>query len=177
MNQYEQARVFRSVDAMVSKRHSAVAPNAACFYYAVHGALAIRQRGVRAVVQAGSLSWPCVPPEQDDGVSATHFSYIWTPPDTDDVVQLAVAGRLPEMHCWVGLPATDTIVDFSTQHLTAQAARLNVVWRGDQPPPYLWASKLPRGVHYVAEPAAIELVLRLAVMEFGIPTVKKLVQP
>jgi hypothetical protein len=61
------------------------------------------QKGYRALIQAGSMSWPIVSPGQDDGKAATHFSYEWSPWREESQVALKL-GLLPEIHVWVGLP-------------------------------------------------------------------------
>ena len=50
-----------------------------CLFYAHHTAAVLWRHGQRAVIQAGSLQWPRVRREEDDGVINTHFAYEWTP--------------------------------------------------------------------------------------------------
>ena len=49
-----------------------------CLYWSLTLMGVLLQRGYRALIQAGSMSWPIVPPGEDDG-SPTHFSYEWSP--------------------------------------------------------------------------------------------------
>jgi hypothetical protein len=46
-----------------------------CLYWSLTLMGVLLQNGYRALIQAGSMSWPIVPPGQDDGKSPTHFSY------------------------------------------------------------------------------------------------------
>src|SRR5208282_5655551 len=50
-----------------------------CFYWSLTLMGVLLQNGYRALIQAGSMSWPIVPLGQDDGKSPTHFSYEWSP--------------------------------------------------------------------------------------------------
>lgn len=45
-----------------------------CLYWSLTLMGVLLQRGYRALIQAGSMSWPIVSPGQDDGKAATHFS-------------------------------------------------------------------------------------------------------
>ena len=110
-----------------------------CLYYANHTMRVLQEHGLRAVLQAGSLQWPRITPEQDDGISNTHFAYMWTP--TEQASRLSVAlGCLPEMHVWVGIIDTQEIVDFTTRHLRAECEARDMTWTAPDPPPYLWCS-------------------------------------
>ena len=59
------------------------------------------------------MQWKMVPPELDDGINPTHFSFLWSPGSPESRASVA-AGHLPEMHVWVGLPDSGELVDFST---------------------------------------------------------------
>ena len=87
-----------------------------CLYYAHHTAAVLRRHGLSAVIQAGSLQWPRVRHEEDDGRIDTHFAYMWTPSAADSALSVAL-GNLPEMHVWVGIVDRQEIVDFTTRHL------------------------------------------------------------
>src|ERR1035441_6448229 len=50
-----------------------------CFYWSLTLMGVLVQNGYRALIQAGNMSWPIVPPGQDDGNAPTHFSYEWSP--------------------------------------------------------------------------------------------------
>src|ERR1039458_4502496 len=50
-----------------------------CLYWSLTLMGVMLQHGYRALIQAGSMSWPIMPPGEDDGKSPTHFSYEWSP--------------------------------------------------------------------------------------------------
>jgi hypothetical protein len=108
-----------------------------CLYYAHHTALVLWQHGYQAVIQAGSLQWPRVRREEDDGTMNTHFAYQWTPQSSESALSVAL-GNLPEMHVWVGLVDRQEIVDFTTRHLKAAALAFNMAWTAAEPPAYIW---------------------------------------
>ena len=140
-----------------------------CLYWMMAGIAAIRRHtGLLAIPQAGSVSWPIVTPELDDGVCATHFSMMWNTPKEDavgigmaEVSESAVA--LPEMHCWIAIPETGEIVDFSTLYLPRIAEKCGFKWRAQLPPRYLWtkARRLPERVFYEPNAAATRLAIQL----------------
>lgn len=144
-------------------------PHKACLYWAMLTIKALTRNGIRSVLQAGSLSWPIVTKENDDGVSASHFSYMWE--ESLLTKRLIVLGLLPEMHVWVGIPSTQEIVDVTTCYLKQQCLESSgMQWRSDDPPDYLWADKAhtPNEVYYL--PSKIATVLAA---QYIINTLKK----
>ena len=95
------------------------------------------QHGLPAVIQAGSLQWPRVRREEDDGQIDTHFAYMWTPTSPKSALSVAL-GNLPEMHVWVGILSSQEIVDFTTRHLRLAAEARGMIWTAVDPPRYLW---------------------------------------
>jgi hypothetical protein len=81
-----------------------------CLYYAHPTIATLRKHGYQAVIQAGSLQWPRIRPEDDDGVMNTHFAYEWSPHEPASAMSVAL-GNLPEMHVWVGLIDSQEITD------------------------------------------------------------------
>jgi len=120
-----------------------------CLYYAHHTAAVLWRHGVPAVIQAGSLQWPRVRREEDDGKIDTHFAYMWTPTAPESALSVAL-GNLPEMHVWVGILDSQEIVDFTTRHLRAAAEARGMTWTAADPPRYLWcpAADAPDWVVY-----------------------------
>jgi hypothetical protein len=112
--------------------------------------------GIKAWIQAGSISWPMIAKEEDDGVCSTHFSYMWEGFTPHNVNRLACR-LLPEMHVWVALPDERQVVDFSTGELPEQAKRAGFVWTGPKPPDYLWDTHIPEGVRYAPDLDATRL--------------------
>lgn len=150
----------------VARRWPNVDPSGACLDTSMETVLTLQRRGVRAILQAGSASWPRVRPEQDDGVSATHFSYEWQADRAEQFRALA-AGHLPEIHCWVGIPSTDTLIDLTTGDWIAAAAKFGFDWPGDPPPPFLYATTLPPRVVYSVDVRATMFALTVASHAFG----------
>lgn len=110
-----------------------------CLYIAHAVAATLFAHGLRPVIQAGSMQWPLVRREKDDGASSTHFAYMWEPYSLPSLASVA-AGYLPEMHVWVGLIETQEVIDFSTRHFKAHAEACGLRWTAADPPPYLWAN-------------------------------------
>ena len=129
-----------------------------CLFYAVLTATAVSKRGVRAILQAGSASWPFKAPERDDGVGPTHYSYMFEAGSTSTVLRLA-NGRLPEMHCWAAIPATGELIDLTTRHLPELLPRAlpGEEWSAPVPPLLFWgrAESMPAGWRYEADAGAI----------------------
>ncbi len=136
-----------------------------CLYWAAFGVTEIRSWGRPAIIQAGTASWPRIRPEEDDGVMATHFSYVWTPGSRPD----HAAGKLPEMHVWIALPDTLEVVDFTTSLWPDQCRKVTgMEWTAPDPPPWIWTKRLPPGVVYTPDHDAIALARTLIADELKI---------
>lgn len=129
-----------------------------CLHLSVAMCRALLDEGERAILQAGTCMWPRVQPDQDDGVSSTHFSYVWSPDEPASIMAI-MAGNLPEMHVWVARPDANEIIDITTGTLPIHARECGMDWPGDPPPDYLWDSQLPDGVVYSPEINAIGYAL------------------
>ncbi len=131
-----------------------------CLYWALTGMGILLSHGFRALIQAGSMSWPILPPHLDDGKQPTHFTYEWSPWREESQAALKL-GLLPEIHIWIGLPDQNELVDFSTKWLPQQAAREGLTWKTEPPPNFLWCgpSDLPAGVVYKPNMEAIRFIL------------------
>jgi hypothetical protein len=116
--------------------------------------------GFRALIQAGSMSWPILPPHLDDGEQSTHFAYEWSPEREESQAAIKL-GFLPEIHIWIGLPDLNALVDFSTKWFPQRAAQEGLIWRTPPPPDFLWCSpdELPARVVYQPSMDAIQFVL------------------
>ena len=131
-----------------------------CLQRATVGSMLLAQRGVRAIIQAGSASWPCIDLALDDGKMDTHFSYQWAIGQNIDPA--TVEDQLPEMHCWLAIPKTRELVDFSMGEQPRLAAlTAGLTWTGPLPPEYLWTDSLPEGVYYEPNAEAIRLAVAL----------------
>ena len=133
-----------------------------CLYWTITGLGVLQSLGYRALLQAGSMSWPILPAHLDDGQQPTHFSYEWSPWRSESQAALEL-GLLPEIHLWIGLPDQNELVDFSTRWLPQQAAQEGLVWRTESPPDFLWCgpASLPAGVLYKPEMEAIAFALKI----------------
>jgi hypothetical protein len=118
-----------------------------CVWAAAAVIEAAKERGVRLVLQAGSAFWPRVSPEQDDGVSSTHFGYQWERGSRETMqilgrIQKGDLSILPEMHVWAADPKEMEIVDPTSGQFPAQARRLQGLdWKGPVPPEQFWGGK------------------------------------
>jgi hypothetical protein len=86
------------------------------------------------------MSWPITPEEDDDGVSATHFSYQF---ETKSVMNIlaVLKGDLPEMHVWVYIPAWKVMADTSTKYFREFVNKHHpdgVEWKTPSPPDFIW---------------------------------------
>lgn len=148
-------RIVKEIRECMTKWYAGDHIHAACLYWAGMTCYWIRTRyRVRAIIQAGSMSWPCV--DKDDGMSPTHFSYVFDPDDPASRAALR-SGQMPEMHVWAAIPTDKTIIDLTTCYLIQQAKhRANIEWTAPMPPDHLWcrADDLPPGVLYRPAPEA-----------------------
>ncbi len=157
----EKLEIYRAVSARYREWYADQAEHGGrCFYWSLTLMGLLLQKGYRALIQAGSLSWPIVPAGQDDGHSPTHFSYEWSPWREESQAALRL-GLLPEIHVWVGLPDQNELLDFTTKFLPEQAAKEGLAWHTPPPPDFLWCrpDELPEGVIYKPDLDAIGFVL------------------
>lgn len=134
--------------AAIMEQYYAPPLGARCLYWSYQLVLRLAKEGVRGLIQAGDAMWPRVRPEQDDGVSPTHFSYVW---DKHEAMDKILRGIFPEIHVWVGIPESQTIIDLTTKYWPERCQQLiGCDWPGDKPPDYLWVhgDELPNGVIY-----------------------------
>jgi hypothetical protein len=120
-----------------------------CLYWAATIIVVAAEHGVRLAPQAGSASWRIVPDAEDDGVCATHFSYVW---EGETGMRLHDDGTvtLPEIHVWAGDPKRQEIVDLSTGFQPTQClVTAGMEWRTPHPPAYVWCrpDRLPCGIY------------------------------
>lgn len=125
-----------------------------CFYQTVAMVAAFGQeRRGRAYFQAGSASWKVVSDEKDDGVSPTHYSYVyegWS----------VIPTMLPELHCWtIWIPSPEeepVFIDPTVVYLPKLAKEAGLNWSVEEPKDGLWtpASQLPKDWVYQADPDA-----------------------
>ena len=156
-------RIARSIDNTFFEHYDGGRPGQACLYWACYTVQVLKALGVRAIIQAGSASWPRLRPDQDDGVSPTHHSYVWEPDSAVTKARLA-AGAMPELHVWAAIPDRGEIIDMTTRYWPHQCwLSQQRDWPGDKPPTYFWgtANELPEGVLYAPDITAIALAQHL----------------
>ena len=157
----------------VLAKHCLDTPLGKCLYVTHVTASALHKRHLHPVIQAGSLQWPIMHREDDDGKSSTHFAYMWNPHHTASILARAT-GSLPEMHVWCGLTRPQTLVDFSTRDLRKHAEACGLVWRSGDPPQYLFRhpAKLPDWVVYTPNREATLYACRILKKLFDPPYLK-----
>jgi hypothetical protein len=69
----------------VLRDHAQNAQAGACLYITHATATALHKAGLRPVIQAGSLQWPIMTQEEDNGRTPTHFAYMWDPDQPDSI--------------------------------------------------------------------------------------------
>ena len=135
-------------------------PFGSCMHHTLVGAVVLAEHGIQVGMQAGSVSWPIIDMAKDDGVQNTHFSMMWEPTHPSSMMSL-MNGGIPELHSWLGIATTQTIIDFSTYQLKKVAkSTANLEWEGEDPPDYLWCGcdEIPEHVHYSPEIGCMQFV-------------------
>lgn len=137
-----------------------------CLHWMHCGLLELCNADIRCWPMAGSASFEFQPVQPDDG-KMSHFSFMWNgDPNAESRMQVApTAGAipLPEMHCWIYLPDSGEVVDFSTGYIPTLAKAMGFEWKVTPPPPYIWArpeSISPRAI-YTPEVDAIKLAVKM----------------
>ncbi len=119
-----------------------------CLYATAASLVVLHRHGIKAIPQAGDMCWPRITEEKDDGVSPTHWSYVWSPDDYRSAMAIA-AGKLPEIHIWVGILDTNEVLDINTKFFPrACKESLGIDWDAPDPPDFLWTREIPDGVVY-----------------------------
>lgn len=129
-----------------------------CLAAAVAVIIVAGKYGRRLALQAGSAYWTRMTPEQDDGVSPTHFGYEWE--DTPETRACIRAGMLPEIHVWAGDPARQEIVDPTSGEFPAQCrVLLGEDWLAPRPPDALWVpvAQIPPNAIYTPSREATQV--------------------
>lgn len=137
-----------------------------CLHWAFTVVEVLKLAGVHAVVNAGSMSWPRLTPEQDDGkeTTLTHFTYLWEP-DSPATLENLKNFKLPEMHVWAGIPGNQEIIDLSTGYIAEHCVKgTGMDWPGPKPPAWLWCNvqNLPERVYYTPNRQATEIAYQFS---------------
>lgn len=177
----EEARdLYRSAYPETGER-AKVRDTHACAFHAVSLQFVLMvHHGVRAMLQAGSCQWPMINPSDDDGSSATHFSYQWNGLTDPDTIKYVLNNTLPEVHVWLALKGgveavEDTILDPTSGTWPERARMAGREWTSPQPPAFLWHTRaelealserdFPLGILYKADLEACVTVDGLAALD------------
>jgi len=124
----------------------------ACLYWMHAGLATLMQHGIVGRPAAGTAWW-----EYDPGDPVmTHWGCEWGGDPNDELKRKVIlepgSYALPEMHCWIWLPSTGEVIDFTTGYVPTIAKTMGYEWRPHvkPPPPYIWArpeSLYPRAVY------------------------------
>src|SRR5258706_16418976 len=118
----QKRRIVTEIRAQMTCSYRGSSLEAACLYWAACTRAHIsRNYKTRTILQAGTMQWPCT--DKDDGVSFTHFSYMWNPTTAEMRRVMISAGLMPEMHVWAAIPSRNEIVDLTTSYLVEQAKK------------------------------------------------------
>jgi hypothetical protein len=161
-------------------KESVEASTGLCFWYALALHIEAKLAGRNLMLQAGTAEWQRVPPEDDDGVMATHYGYVF---EKDAPYTKAFARELmgssklqrsilPEMHVWLIDVDKHALVDPTAGHFVAQAKTLcGFDWPGPVPPETLWCpiDDVPKDgtLIYNADPDACAMLLPLIKHKFA----------
>jgi hypothetical protein len=139
MNSKQKVEFVQAVRQAVLEDFPGIHQERCCLYLSFYAIMFLERQGIRAELQAGSMSWRCVSPEHDDGVVANYFSYQWSPRDLPSLIAMAT-GDLPEMHVWLGIPATQELIDLNTGQFPVFMKRAcpQNRWQAPPPPDFLW---------------------------------------
>ena len=122
----------------------------ACLYFMHAGLVELAQRGILGTPAAGTAYIQIIDADLDDGKVPTHFGYEWGG-HAEGAIHAKVEGNpLPEMHCWIWLPTTQEVVDFTTGTAPVMARKLGFKWQTAEPPPFVWDKPirlLPRFIY------------------------------
>ena len=158
MNSQQKDDIFRTVYAACLASET---KEGSCIFAAGLASKIITNLGSRCIIQAGTACWPRIYAYQDDGVSSTHFSYVWEHSMT--TMNRIKQGLLPEMHAWCAIPETNEIIDMTTCFAAVQCKKtIGAEWPGPVLPPYIWATpeKLPDGVIYKPYATATAIAMK-----------------
>lgn len=115
-----------------------------CLYWMHCGVVELAQAGLRPAPCCGSFHFriaDSTTANLQDGF--THLSYQWNGPNNQDRRMAecsATATPLPEMHCWIWLPQTQEVVDFSTGELADACRSLRLPWGRKDTVDFVWGN-------------------------------------
>lgn len=173
MPEVDKVEIYKRVRWMTDKL-----PTGRCLYASLMAYILLKDVYPDVFVQAGSMSWPIVTPENDDGVSPTHFSYKWSPHEPQSILAMFTHG-MPEMHVWLAIPSRKELIDMTTYEIPALAATVaGCRWKAPPPPDFIWVpfDGLPEFTVYKAEKDAINMAMAFMCEAIQLGHVKKLMK-
>lgn len=162
----EVERIFQAIKAETDQE---ILLSGSCVWHAVAArrVLAKHLPDARVILQAGSMAWPCVTPEDDDGVSPTHFAYQWDPGSPDFILGL-IRGDFPECHVWnavIPKSGKPMVVDFSAKYHreNCRLTQPDMKWTAPDPPGFVWYDEdsIPEGVCYTPSASAVQFIITM----------------
>jgi len=157
------AMMLKSIERATRKRVADVQNiTRSCIWYAHETVRELDRQGTRAVLQAGTASWMLIPPEKDDGISPTHYTYECEI-DRHSLMYMMATGILPEMHVWAAIPTTNEVIDLTTKYVPDLAKSLGLKCHVEFPD-YVWEdvkSLSKKGMFYKPTMAATQLAMHL----------------
>jgi hypothetical protein len=151
-------KIIEQARAIYARKYADCDPAKGCLYWAAAFQEAARQNNIDALIQAGSAQFQFR--ADSDGVSDTHFSYMFDP--TEAAMRLG-RGLWPEIHVWNAIRATGELVDLSTGYQAEQAKNLcGFVWEKEFAlPSYYWDKPSDQRIIYRADMKATILCLAM----------------
>lgn len=154
MMSVDKVRIVKAARARFARKFPDRSPVGRCVHLTGCLIEELAEHGIKGVFQAGECYWPRLTLAQlaarpDD--PAPWFGYAWEP--TSKASREAWAqGNMPELHSWVGIVATQEIVDIacvyfpqilagSFEGMTLDDGSTPVApmdWPGEKPPDFLW---------------------------------------
>lgn len=125
-----------------------------CLYFMELGLTVLERSGIRCIPACGTARFQMRKYVEGED-KPTHLSFEWNTPSGGEYGEAKAAPisrtatALPEMHCFIFLPDTQEIVDFSTRSIPRFAERIGFKFEPEfVPPTYYWEH--PAVLHPVA---------------------------
>jgi hypothetical protein len=143
--------VIHGAQLIYAHQYSDIEPAKGCLYWAGAFNKSATAHGLDCLIQVGSAQFQYR--ADTDGVSNTHFSYMYDP--VEAAVRIS-KGLPPELHAWNVIRDTREIVDLTTGFQAEQARRmLGYEWEKEFAlPEYFWGKPEGTRMIYIAHPTA-----------------------
>jgi hypothetical protein len=160
-NGIDKEKLVTAARVIYNRRHDRIRPEMGCLYWARSFNEAAIRAGLDCLIQVGSAQFQYR--ADTDGVSSTHFSYMFDPVEASVRIH---QGLPPEMHAWNVLRKTWEVVDLTTGFQAQQAQRLlGYEWEKEFAlPEYFWGKPDGERMIYRAHPAATIYGLKMLML-------------